>query len=451
MMNAANRFFRRYVFSAMGILALFLAVNLVLAAVLGIVVGLSDSDSGFGVRSFSEHVVLQNGAWSVDEAALGMLDEKDAWAMLLDDGGDVVWEEGLPQELPRSYTVPDVAAFCRWYLEDYPVLVWRREDGLLVVGFLPERMVKYSFTISRRYALISILGAAGVFLVNLILMICLFWRNSRRVEKAMIPILDGIRRLSGGSPVRLEEKGELAEINAGLNRAGEYLMKKDNTRAEWIRGISHDIRTPLSMILGYAGEMEDNSALPEDARRQAGVIRGQGEKLKELIADLNLTTKLEYSVQPVQKQSLDPVELARRVAAEFLNGGLQQGCELEFFPGKAVRICGDGFLLGRMLSNLIRNCIVHNPGGCKITVSVGGSAGGCIFSVTDDGRGMDEALLKSLNSGGEISSTQRETDGEEHGLGLKTVRQIVRAHRGEIWFSQTAPHGVSVTVKIPPE
>ena len=72
----------------------------------------------------------------------------------------------------------------------------------------------------------------------------------------------------------------MAEINIKLNNAGDYLIKKDNTRAEWIRGVSHDIRTPLSMILGYSSEMEDNPELPAATRKQAGIIREQSEKLR---------------------------------------------------------------------------------------------------------------------------------------------------------------------------
>ena len=131
---------------------------------------------------------------------------------------------------------------------------------------------------------------------NLLLMVFLMLRNTRRVEKAMSPILRGIQDLSRGSYQPLDERGELAEINAGLNRAGDYLMQKDNTRAEWIRGVSHDIRTPLSMVLGYASELEDDDTLPTEARHQAGMIRQQGERLKSLVEDLNLTTKLEYAL-----------------------------------------------------------------------------------------------------------------------------------------------------------
>ena len=76
--------------------------------------------------------------------------------------------------------------------------------------------------------------------------------------------------MAGGKPCHLEEKGELAEINASLNQASAFLQKKDGTRAQWIRGVSHDIRTPLSMILGYASELEEMPDLSVEARNQAG-------------------------------------------------------------------------------------------------------------------------------------------------------------------------------------
>lgn len=99
----------------------------------------------------------------------------------------VVWEEKLPEELPRHYSSMDVTMFSRWYLNDYPVNIWNRQDSLLVLY--------------------------------------LFIRNAHRVEKAMVPILNGIRHLSAGNPVCLEESGELAEISASLNKAGDYLLK----------------------------------------------------------------------------------------------------------------------------------------------------------------------------------------------------------------------------------
>ena len=178
--------------------------------------------------------------------------------------------------------------------------------------------------------------------------------------------------------MHLEEQGELAEINAGLNRAAGYMKKKDNTRAEWIRGVSHDIRTPLSMVLGYASELEDDGDLPPNARKQAGIIRRESEKMKRLIDDLNLTTKLEYALQPVHFQDVDWVETSRQAVSEVLNSGLDSRYEIVFAemqPGRSIHLLGDDGLLRRMLDNLIRNSITHNPHGCRISVSVGEEKG----------------------------------------------------------------------------
>lgn len=445
-MNPVQRFFRRYITSTIGILLLFFAVNI--ALLLGILtVGyMSGPEDDVSIQEIQAHLTLQDGIWTADETAAVSLQENDAWAMLLDQNGAVVWEQGLPEELPRAYTSAEIAAFSRWYLQDYPVKVWGQPDGMLmVVGFAPGTQAKYYFSMETAYLKMLLVGAATALLINLLLLVILFLRNTRRVEKAMSPILQGIQALSRGQRRHLEECGELAEINAGLNRAGEYLMQKDNTRAEWIRGVSHDIRTPLSMVLGYASELEDNDALPAEARQQAGIIRRQGERLRSLVDDLNLTTKLEYALQPVRRETVDLVEIGRQAVSEVLNDGLPERYELEFsgeHPGRTARMEGDAALLRRMLDNLIRNSIVHNPQGCHISVAVGSEDGRCTCIVTDDGKGLDAVRLDALNRGADISSTQ----GGEHGLGLKLVKQIIKAHGGTVGFRQAAPQGLEVFI-----
>lgn len=452
-MNAVQRFFRRYILSTVGIVLLFFAVNIALLFVIIIAGGMSGADTSFSVRDFSDHVVLQDGKWVADDTALSMLQEQSAWAMLLNEDGDVIWQQSLPEKLPRSYTSTEVASFSRWYLEDYPVKIWTRADGkLMVVGYQPGTLVKYYFSLEWPYMGVLLGGIAAVFIINLLLIIFLILRNTRKVEKAMTPILQGIQNLSHGKALHLEEQGELAEINAGLNRAAGYMKKKDNTRAEWIRGVSHDIRTPLSMVLGYASELEDDCDLPPNARKQAGIIRRESEKMKRLIDDLNLTTKLEYALQPVHFQDVDWVETSRQAVSEVLNSGLDSRYEIVFAemqPGRSIHLLGDDGLLRRMLDNLIRNSITHNPHGCRISVSVGEENGRCLCTVSDDGIGIEPERLKVLNRGDDITSTQGSDEKNEHGLGLKLVMQIVKAHRGSVSFSGSTPHGLEVRISLP--
>lgn len=452
-MNSAQRFFQRYIVSTVGIMFLFLGINIALFFTILVVGSTSGSEDSLSVRDFSDHVVSQDGVWIADDRALSMLRDNNAWAMLLDEGGDVIWQQNLPEDLPRSYTSADVASFSRWYLEDYPVKIWTRADGnLIVIGFPPRTWVKYYFALDFPYIGVLFGGSIAVFLTNLFLIVFLLLRNTRKVERAITPILQGIQDLSRGKPHHMEERGELAEINAGLNRAVDYMSKKDNTRAEWIRGVSHDIRTPLSMVLGYASELEDNRTLPEEARKQAGIIRRESEKMKRLIDDLNLTTKLEYAFQPIHHKDVDLVEVGRQAVSGILNSGLAEQYEVvftELHPGQAIRLFGDDGLLLRMLDNLIRNSIIHNPQGCKIVLSVGKENGHCLCMVSDNGGGIAPALLDALNRGQNISSTQSSNGKIEHGLGLKLVIQIVEAHRGKVHFASSDPNGLQVTVSLP--
>ena len=414
---------------------------------------MSGTDAAFSIRDFSDHVVLRGENWTANDAALSMLQGQNAWAMVLNEAGEVVWQQNLPEHLPRSYTSAEVASFSRWYLEDYPVKVWTREDGkLMVVGFPPRTFVKFYYAMEWPYVGILMGGGGAIFLINLFLVLFVILRNTRRVERAMTPILEGIRKLSRGKPSHLEEQGELAEINAELNRAARYVQKKDHTRADWIRGVSHDIRTPLSIVMGYAGELEEDRALPPDARKQAGIIRRESEKMKRLIDDLNLTTKLEYALRPVHYKEIDWAELCRQAVSEVLNSDLDSRYELalvEMQPSRPLRLWGDEALLRRMLDNLLRNSVVHNPQGCRITLTMGEEKECCLCTVTDDGAGIAPERLNALNSGNGIASAQEDDGQTEHGLGLKLVMQIAKVHRGTVFFSGHSPHGLEVRISLP--
>lgn len=451
-MNPIEQFFRRYIVSTIGIIALFLVVNLLLVGIFFVIAYLNGvADSNFPIVDFSNHIIIDGEELTADAQALEILHQADAWAMILNNNGIVVWEDSLPEELPREYTATDIAMFSRWYLNDYPVNIWKRSDGLLVIGFTPGSIFNHYISTSAAYIRPLCMGIGMAFIINIFLMVYLFLRNARRIEKSIEPILNGIQSLSQGKAFRLDEKGELAEIKAGLNRAGKYLMNKDNTRAEWIRGISHDVRTPLSIILGYACEIEDNAGLPISTRKQAKVIRQKSEKLRALIADLNLSTKLEYSMYPAKKQTINAIELTRQVASEFLNE-LSEQYEIEIIedrPGNLILLDGDGSLIYRMLGNLISNSITHNPKGCKISLCVGLDGNTCFFDIRDTGCGINDRRLTLLNHGTPVSSTQEESNRADHGLGLKIVQQIVKAHDGKIYFSNIEPHGLRVKIELP--
>lgn len=451
-MKSAYRFFRKYFLYTALILMLFLITNVGL--VLGVLVFANSNSSApdIPIVSIRDGIQIQdNGAIIADDFTCDTLRQKQAWAMILDNNGTVCWQLDMPADLPTKYTLTDVAKFSRWYLQDYPTYVYEHPAGLLVIGCMPDSLVKWNFSVDSNYISSLLFGSLFVIAVNLLLFLVLLWRNTRKVERAISPILHGIEQISEGKKVLLPKRGELAQINEKLNRAGEHLLKKEQARAEWINGISHDIRTPLSYILGYAGKLEDNTSLPSEVREQAGTIRVQSEKLRRLIADLNLCSKLEYSMQPLSIKSVDLLEVVRQVIVQTLESGLDKkySIDLQAETHGSYLIQGNASLLTRLLENLIGNSITHNQNGCNINVNISTEKDVCSLSVVDDGKGTSAEILERLKHQS-FTTEPYQTSGEAaHGIGLRLVYQIVKAHHGIVQFCNLDPHGFEVIIKLP--
>ena len=254
-MKIVERFFRKYFLSMVGVIALFLLLNVVLFFSMLIWAWQTSTSEtpDLSINEICDSIMMdEEGHFATAEGLSGLLEENHSWVMILDDAGTVIFQRGLPEELPRRYTTIDVAKFSRWYLGDYPVYVREHPQGLLVVGGEKGSRAKYYFSVNESYVRKLFVGLVVVFLTNIIVVVLLIWKNTRHIEKAVTPILRGIETVSSGQPVSLPEKGELAEINRQLNKAGAFIAKKDSARADWISGISHDVRTPLSVILGFA-------------------------------------------------------------------------------------------------------------------------------------------------------------------------------------------------------
>ena len=433
-MKPVERFFRKYFLSMIGIIVLFLLLNIVLFFSVLIWAWQTSETPKLSLNEICDSIVMDEaGHFTTSEELAELLEEHHAWAMLLDDKGTVIFQERMPEELPRQYTPADVAKFSRWYLGDYPVYVQEHPQGLLVVGGEKGSQAKYYFSVNESYVKNLFTGLIAVFLANIIVVVLLIWKNIRHVEKAVTPILRGIETVSSGQPVSLPEKGELAEINRQLNRAGAFIAKKDCARADWISGISHDVRTPLSVILGFAGQLEDNQTLPAPAREQVSCIRKQGEKLRNLISDLNLASRLEYSMQPLRLEKIYLVELARQVVCEFLDSGLEEQYRITFSSdqeSEMASIMGDEALLKRALYNLIQNSMIHNASGCDISVSAVWNGNHTVITVSDNGIGVSAKKLEELKANTHRIESTDERLNLRHGLGVLLVWQIVEAHHG---------------------
>ena len=137
----------------------------------------------------------------------------------------------------------------------------------------------------------------------------MYYKKSKAVTEA-------IDMLAEGREVNIPEKGVTSDLAESINltsdilkRQREIIERRDNARSEWIRGVSHDIRTPLSIVMGYAEVLADDDQLSEGNRKYAETIKEQSIKIRDLVEDLNLAMKLEYNKQPLRLSDFSPAAL----------------------------------------------------------------------------------------------------------------------------------------------
>ena len=149
-MKGIKKIICRNVLSAGGIAIIILLTNIIMMISF---ISLNSSD-----RNMHEYIVEigesffyddDNNELNITDEGKNHIDDYFKWAMLLDDDGNVIWSRSLPEDIPLNYTASDVASFSRWYLNDYPVNVWKSENGLLVLGSEKNSLWKHEIFFHR--------------------------------------------------------------------------------------------------------------------------------------------------------------------------------------------------------------------------------------------------------------------------------------------------------------
>lgn len=403
-----------------------------------------------------------NGGYALSESMSNKLANCGAWAILIDNKTlQITWKtENVPDSIPNTYTLADIADLSVGYLDGYPTYTGENENGVVVIGFPKDSFWKHTRA-SWNYSLIANMPQTvlNVLLINVILILVIYVIANIKLLKSVKPITKGIQDLSAGERVHIPETGVLSEISSNINHTSdilqeqkEQLRKKETARANWIAGVSHDIRTPLSMVMGYAGQLESSCNLSEAERKKAAVIVKQSGRMKDLINDLNLASKLEYNMQPLMKKQINAVALVRQVVVDFMNMDIDDKFPIEWKSDDKLTSCSidaDIDLLKRAISNLIQNSINHNENGCMIYVSVSTDSDKCIICVEDNGLGASDEQIEKLNHAPHYMVCDTNTTEQRHGLGLLIVKQIMDGHSGTVAVDHSEYGGFKVTLTIP--
>jgi len=259
-------------------------------------------------------------------------------------------------------------------------------------------------------------------------------------------------RVAGGRlPGPLPEEGpqEVARASAAFNAMSAEVGHARTAQADLLAGLRHDLRTPLTVIGGFAEALLDGTAHGPDAARAARAIADETSRLERMVDDLGDLADLEAG-RPLRIEQLDGGELAAAAVERFAPRAGAEGLELTALPVAGPLPCAaDRSAVERILGNLVANGLAHapRPGG-HVTVEAAALPGGeVLLAVRDDGPGIAGAALGRIFERFYRADPSRSGPGS--GLGLAIVDELARAHGGRAFAENLPIGGARVGVVLP--
>jgi signal transduction histidine kinase len=335
----------------------------------------------------------------------------------------------------------------RMLAEGIPVLVGGEQVGILVSQQRHRQMPPTIDNLMQRVNRALLLGAGGAALLALLLgtvLAQMLVQPLRELTAATQAMAAG--DLSQQVPVRSED--ELGQLAAAFNEMNQKLGQAQQLRRQMTADIAHDLRTPLSLILGHAEALSDG-VLPADPETLA-IIHDEARRLNRLVEDLRLLSLSEAGELPLTLSVVDPRQMLLRAASVYRQQAEQQEINLTVHAAAGLPpIWVDEDRLAQIWHNLIGNSLRHTPVGGQIELGATTNGDEVIFRVTDTGPGIDPAGLPHIFERFYRADNARRRQDGGSGLGLAIARSIVLAHNGRIWAESELGTGTIIYVALP--
>ncbi|MBO5206678.1 MAG: PAS domain-containing sensor histidine kinase [Clostridia bacterium] len=227
-----------------------------------------------------------------------------------------------------------------------------------------------------------------------------------------------------------------------IKREGE----REKMRANLLRAVSHDLRTPLTTIYGSATTLLDNYQALSD-EQICSMLRGvteDSESLLRMVENLLSVTRLDGGSVKINKMPTAVFDLFDSVIAK-LNRRYPDAKISVNIPDGLLLVPMDALLIEQVLINLLENAVQHAKGFTKIELSANPEGEYAKFSVRDDGAGISPELIPELFTG---RLGKGDSEGRGMGIGLSVCESIVKAHGGRITVTQLSPHGTEFSFSL---
>ncbi|MFJ8367329.1 sensor histidine kinase [Bacillus cereus] len=320
-----------------------------------------------------------------------------------------------------------------------------------------------------------LIGCGLILLIIFVYLVILSIWYGNKFGKPLLHAMRWLKNIAGGKyeepiskkgkPVRFRRSGKekwsfrlFRDVTSSLEHLSITLKKNDamrqvlqQTREEWITGLTHDLKTPLSSIYGYALLLESNQYnwTDRDIQQFGSVMKEKSQYMTTLIDDLSLTYQLKNNSLPAQHVNVEINQFVQKVLLQFINNPTLQNQNIEFVPSSnKIQYFIEEKWFQRIIENLLVNAVKHNNETTTVIVKLSQNANSFTLSISDDGKGMDEKTKELL-----FERYYRGTNTEESnigtGLGLAITKQLVHAHNGTISVDSALGKGTTIILVFP--
>ncbi|MCY6370604.1 sensor histidine kinase [Clostridium ganghwense] len=413
-------------------------------------------------RKFSKYIEYKDNTPYVTEEGKMQLKNKSAWIQILGEDFKEKYSLNKPEGVSEIYNPLTIVHAYKYDIKNYTIFIGESKHNdktySYIIGFPIKFVAKYTMEYSP-FMVRKILS--GGILILLLIDICIaiivaYIFFGKKMGKPLENIIKGIKEMSHGNYQKhYKEQGIYKNVFVSLNKLNKTLNENnikrkelDKMRDNWISSISHDVKTPLSSIKGYAEIMKepDYSFSNEEIKEYSDIIWNKASYIQELIEELNLTYKLKNNLFSLNKTKVNMVNMLQNIIIEILNDPIYSNRNINLHYEKENVMCFiDEVLFKRAVINLIFNSIIHNDESVKVDVSIYEKNNTVYILIKDTGKGISKEDLPYIFER-YYRGTNTSFSNKGSGLGMAIAKQIIDIHGG--YISVKSELGVGANIKI---
>lgn len=328
-----------------------------------------------------------------------------------------------------------------------PILVEGQTVGYLIFSPPPfdENSPERNFL--TRTTQLLIYSALATIAIALLLGILL----SRNLTSPIRELTQATHAVSQGDlsqQVPIRSNDELGELGKAFNKMSAELSRSVNARRQMTADIAHELRTPLSLILGHAEAVHDGVLPPTPENFE--IIREEAARLEHLVNDLRILSLADAGELTISLQTVEPERLLREVASLYQYQTQRKNITLDLeinSPLSTIEV--DPGRMTQVLTNILDNALRHTAEGGRIIIAAKQAQDQIEISIHDSGPGITAEDINRIFERFYRTDSSRQREGGGSGLGLAIARSIVQAHGGRIKAENEAGQGLKIVITLP--